>query len=210
VGGWSIFYARTSHKHTQTHKTHHDLDLGEATTFPFILFFVISHRGCIQMSFCHGTPKLRIPKFPKLGFLTLWRAIISCVDLRLRWGLKQSYNFHREIFNNIWHVAYKHAFKGDYWLLVGKSQIVILTPNPSFSHNLCFKYWNGSCEPILNIQVSRSFQWYKELFSSMSFDPWNIYLKIQNSIGIPTPKVGVHLGMCGFIPSHSRECKCDS
>ncbi len=39
---------------------------------------------------------------------------------------------------------------------------------------------------------------------------WTTFLRIQNSIGIPPPKVRVHLGVCGFIPWHSRECKCDS
>jgi hypothetical protein len=29
----------------------------------------------------------------------------------------------------------------------------------------------------------------------MSFDPYNRSLKIQESIGIPTPKVGAHLGV---------------
>jgi len=29
-----------------------------------------------------GTPKSRIPKFPKLGFLPFWRPIISCADLK--------------------------------------------------------------------------------------------------------------------------------
>jgi len=37
----------------------------------------------------------------------------------------------------------------------------------------------------------------------MSFDLCNRLLKIQESIGTPTPKVGVHLGVWGFIPSHS-------
>ncbi len=36
----------------------------------------------------------------------------------------------------------------------------------------------------------------------MSFDPYNRPLKIRKSIGTPIPKVGVHLGMWGFIPSH--------
>jgi hypothetical protein len=63
VCGWSTFGARTSHEHTQTYKTHHDPNLGEATTFPLIIFSVINQRGCIQMLFC--------PKTPKLGFLKL-------------------------------------------------------------------------------------------------------------------------------------------
>jgi hypothetical protein len=33
--------------------------------------------------------------------------------------------------------------------------------------------------------------------------PWNCSLKIWESMGSPTPKVGVHLGVWGFIPSHS-------
>jgi hypothetical protein len=37
----------------------------------------------------------------------------------------------------------------------------------------------------------------------MSFDPCNFPLKIQESIGTPTPKMGVHLGVWGFIPLHS-------
>jgi len=37
----------------------------------------------------------------------------------------------------------------------------------------------------------------------MSFDPYNHPLEIQEFIGTPTPKVGTHLGVWGFIPSHS-------
>jgi hypothetical protein len=47
-----------NHKQTQIHKTHHDLDLKEATTFPFILFSVAGQRASTQMSFCPETPKL--------------------------------------------------------------------------------------------------------------------------------------------------------
>jgi hypothetical protein len=37
----------------------------------------------------------------------------------------------------------------------------------------------------------------------MGFDPCNRTLKIQESIGTPTPNMGVHLRVWGFIPSHS-------
>jgi hypothetical protein len=37
----------------------------------------------------------------------------------------------------------------------------------------------------------------------MGFDPYNYPLKIQKSIETPIPKVGAHLGVCEFIPSHS-------
>jgi len=37
----------------------------------------------------------------------------------------------------------------------------------------------------------------------MSFDPCIYPLKIRESIETPTPKVGAHLGVWRFIPSHS-------
>jgi hypothetical protein len=37
----------------------------------------------------------------------------------------------------------------------------------------------------------------------MGFDPFNFSLKIQESTGTPTPKMGAHLGMGVFILSHS-------
>jgi hypothetical protein len=55
----------------------------------------------------------------------------------------------------------------------------------------------------LDIYVLRAFQWYKELFNPLGFDPCNRFLKIRESIGTPTSKMGVHLGVWGFIPSHS-------
>jgi len=57
------------------------------------------------------------------------------------------------------------------------NQIDNLTPNLSFGHNLCFKNQNGSCEPILDIYVPRSFQWYKELFNAMNFDALKLPFK---------------------------------
>ncbi len=128
-----------NHKHTQIHKTHHNLDLGEATTFPLIVFSVISHRGYIQMSFCLGIPKLGVSKFPKLGVPTLWKAITSCVDLQLRWGFKQSCNPNPKKSKDMWHATYTHIIQGNSQLLMVESQIGILILDPSFDHNLCFK-----------------------------------------------------------------------
>jgi hypothetical protein len=84
-----------------------------------------------------------------------------------------------------------------------KSQIDTLTPGFSFGHNLYCKYSNGSCEPILNIFVLRTFQWCKELFNLISYDLSNRSQKIWKSIRFPTPKMRPHLGVCGLIPSHS-------
>jgi hypothetical protein len=47
---------------TRTHKTHHSPNLGEATTFPLIVYFVPGHKTGIQMAFCPRTPEI-----PKLG-----------------------------------------------------------------------------------------------------------------------------------------------
>jgi hypothetical protein len=49
----------------------------------------------------------------------------------------------------------------------------------------------------------RSFQWYKERHKTLSFDPFNHSLKFWESTGTPSPKVGIVLGVWGFIPSYS-------
>ncbi len=94
------------------------------------------------------------------------------------------------------------------------SQIANLTPSLYFGHNLCFKCSNGSYDPILNIYVPRSFQWYKELFNSMGFDLYNHFMKIWESIRTSTPQSGNSLGNVGVHPltlSHTPgSMKCDS
>ncbi len=147
---------------------------------------------------CHFVPRL-----PKFGLTWFWGLITFFLDLQLKWGLKQSCSPHRELSNGMWHATYTQGIQGDSWLLVVGSQIANLTPSPSFGHNLCFNYRNGSCEPIFKKLIPRAFQWYKELFHPMVFDPYNCSMKIQESIGTPTPKVRAHLGVLRFIPSHS-------
>jgi hypothetical protein len=58
VRSWNTFDAHMNHGQTPTHKIHHSLDLGEAITFPLIIFFVHGHKASTQMSFCPKTPKL--------------------------------------------------------------------------------------------------------------------------------------------------------
>jgi hypothetical protein len=101
------------------------------------------------------------------------------------------------------HVASTQGNWVESWLLVVGNQIANLTSNLSFGHNLCYRCPNGQCKPMLDIYTLISFQWYKELFKAMGFDPWNCALKIQESIGTPTPNMGIHLRVWGFIPSHS-------
>jgi hypothetical protein len=86
--------------------------------------------------------------------------------------------------------------------------------SPSFGHNLCFKYSNGTCKLILNICIPRSFQWYKELFNPMSFD----FLKLlfenlkthwdsNSQSGSPFGSVWVHSLTLSYTPGNM---KCDS
>jgi hypothetical protein len=146
---------------------------------------------------------MEIQKLPKLGFPQLWGPITLCEDLWLRWGLRQSCNLCRELFNGISHVTCTQGNRGGSRLLVVESQIANLIPGPSFGHNLCFRCPNEWCEPILDIYVSITFQWYEKLFKPLGFDPCNHFLNIQESTGTPTPNMGVHLGVWGFFPSHS-------
>jgi hypothetical protein len=140
VCNWNIFSARMNHMHTQTHKTHHNPNLGETTTFPLIVFFMLDHRGCTQMSFCPRIPKSRLLKFLKLRFSQLWRPITFCACLQLKWGLKKSCSLHWDLSNNMWHVTCTKVNQGNFWFLVVRSQIGILTLNISFGHILCFEY----------------------------------------------------------------------
>ncbi len=123
-------------------------------------------------------------------------------NLRLRWGLKQSFSPCQNLSNDMLHVTYMQGNWADSQLLMVGNQIANLTHGRSFGNNLCFKCPNGSCKHILDIYVSITFQWYKELFNPMGFDLCNRSLKIHESIGIPIPKVRAHLGVWGFILSH--------
>jgi len=97
------------------------------------------------------------------------------------------------------HVICTWRNRGDSRLLVVASQIGNLTFDLSFGHNLCFRFLNGSCKPILDIYVLRVFQWYKELLSQLNFDHWNCSLKIRKSTGTPIPKVEPPLKLWRFI-----------
>ncbi len=147
----STFGATTSHGQTRTHKTHHSPNLGETTTFPFIVYFVPLHEAHIQMAFCPKTPKMGIAKFPNIRLPWLWGPITLCANLWLRWGLKKSCSLRQDLFNNMLHATCTQGRRVDSRLLVVGSQIGNLTPNLSFGHNLCFKCPNASCEPILDI-----------------------------------------------------------
>ncbi len=146
-----------------------------------------------------------VPKLLRLGLLRLWGVIILRTYLWLRWGLKQSCSPHGELSNDMLHAICTHGNRVDSQLWVVGSQIVNLTPDLSFGHNLCFRCPNGRCEPILDIYVPRAFHWYTELFKPLNFDPCNHPLKIQESTGTWTPKVEFPWGVKvhSLIPSHT-------
>ncbi len=69
---------------TWTHKIHHGPDLGEATTFPLIVYFVPLHGTHIQMAFCPKTAPYGSPEIAKVGTSQLWGAITLRANLELR------------------------------------------------------------------------------------------------------------------------------
>jgi hypothetical protein len=103
----------------------------------------------------------------------------------------------------MWHALHSQVNRVDSWLFLVGSQTRSLTPDPSFGHNLCFRYPNEQCELILDIYVLKAFEWYKKCHKPLSFDPWNRSMKFWESTGTPFPKVGIALGVWGFTPSYS-------
>jgi hypothetical protein len=57
----NIYGARAIHGQHHTYKTHHSLDLGEAITFPLIVYYVPLHEAHNQITFCLETPKVGTP-----------------------------------------------------------------------------------------------------------------------------------------------------
>jgi hypothetical protein len=151
--------------------------------------------------------RVGVPKSRQLGLSRLWSRITLRADLGSRHGLKQSCSSRRELSNGMWHVVCSLVFRVDSRLLVVGSQnwqtLGSSTPGPSFAHNLCFRCPNEQCEPILDIDSSRAFQWYKKCHEPLRFDPSNLSLKFRESTGTPSPKVGVALGVWWLTPSHS-------
>jgi hypothetical protein len=104
-------------------------------------FFRDSQSGVLKLSW------IALPGF--------WVSIISCLDLRLGWGLKRSCSSLQEFSNAMLHSSCRRRDHIDSWLLVVGSQIANLILDPSFTHNLGWQCPNGSCEAILDIYTSK-------------------------------------------------------
>jgi hypothetical protein len=158
------------------------------------------------MVFLSRDSRAGVPKSRPTGLSGLWSLITLRADLGSKFGLNQSCSSRRELSNGMSHVVCNQLFRVDSWLLVVGSQnwqtLGSSTPGPSFGHNLRFRCPNEQCELILDIYASRALHWYKECHKPLRFDLSNRSLKFQESTGTPSSKVGVALGVWGFIPSH--------
>jgi hypothetical protein len=63
---WNTLGAWMSHEHTQIHKTCHNSNLGEATTFPLIIFSMIGQKATPKCHFSQD-PQVKSPKILKIG-----------------------------------------------------------------------------------------------------------------------------------------------
>jgi len=154
------------------------LGLGGSHHLPPYNILCVSPQGPHPNGFLSWDSQVGVLKLPRLGLPQLWSAITLRADLWWRWGLKQSCISHRELSNTMLHTTCTQGNRVDSWLLVVGSQTADLIPSLSFGHNLCFRCPNGWCEPILDIYVPRSFQWYKERLKPLKFDLLNRLLKI--------------------------------
>jgi len=124
---------------TLTHKTHHDPDSGEATTFPHIVFSAPLHGDYTRMAHFPRTPKLESRNCPKtvpVGVSELWELITPDCRVWSRRGLNQSCSPRRDLSNAMLHSQFGGWNEVDSWLLVVGNQTANLTPDPSFAHNL--------------------------------------------------------------------------
>jgi hypothetical protein len=161
----------------------------------------LSTRATSKWHFVSALPN-GSPEIAKIGTLaTLGPHNFVCRPL-IEMGSKECYSPCQELSNGMLQAIYTQGNQVTLRLLMVGNQTANLIPDPSFDHKLWFRCPNGSCEPILDTYVPRAFQQYRELLKLLSLGPCNHPLKIQESTGISSPKVGVTLGVWGFIPSH--------
>jgi len=141
---YNAFYFLIFSKYIQNH----DPDLGEATTFPLIVYSATLHGAHIQMAFLSRDSRVGVPKSRQPW---LWSPITLREDLGSKCNLKKNCSSCQDLSNGMWHVVYSQVNRVDSWLFLVRSQTGSLTPGPSFGYNLCFRCPNEQWEPILDI-----------------------------------------------------------
>ncbi len=121
--------------------------------------------------------------------------------------MKQSCNSRQELSNDMWQALCQEVNPVNSWLLVVWSQTTSLTPSPSFARNLHSICPNEQCEPILNIYVSRAFQW---SFNHWVLTPEIAFWRFRSPPGLQLPKlnslgsVRVHFPSLSYTPGSMR------
>jgi hypothetical protein len=132
------------------------------------------------------------------GLPQFWTPITPRPKLGLGRVLNQSCTSRRELSNAMSHLSRRQREEVDSRLLVVGSQIVSLTPGPSFAHNLGFRCPNGQCEASFDIYVSRPFQWHQERLNARCFGPCFRALNIWESWRTPNLQL---FQVLGFTPT---------
>jgi hypothetical protein len=137
---------------TRTHKTHHGPDLGGATTFPPYSILCSSPRRLHPNGYFSRDSRMGVPKSRQMGLPGFWSPITLRADLGSQCSLKQSCRSHRDLSNGMSHVLCSQVFRVDSRLLVVGSQnwqtLENSTPDPSFGHNLCFRFQMSNASPF--------------------------------------------------------------
>jgi hypothetical protein len=102
---WSTFGAWMNHGQTQTHKIHHNSDLGKPSPPPYNILCAWPRSQHPNVILSQDS-QVGVPKFLKLRLTQLWGLIILCAYLWLRWSLDQSFIPRQELSNSMWHTTW--------------------------------------------------------------------------------------------------------
>jgi hypothetical protein len=139
-----------------------------------------------------GLPKWS-PEIVPAGLPEIWTAITPDCRVRSQRGLNQSCSPHRDLSNAMSHSQIRCWEEVDSQLLVVGSETGL-----SFAHNLGYRCPNDRCEAILDIYVSRPFQWHEEHPNARFFGPCCRTLNIRESQRTPNP----NFSKCWASPPH--------
>ncbi len=190
----------TSHGHFGPRDTPRP-GLGEATTFPHIVFSAPLRRDYIQMALFPETTKLESRNCTETvpgGVPRLWELITLDCQVWSQRGLNQTCSPRRDLSNNVSHSQFRGREEVDSRLLVVGSQIASLTSGPSFAHNLSYRCPNDQCKAIFDIYASRPFQWHQEHPNARCFGRCCWALNIRESRRTPNP---YFFQVLGFTPT---------